>query len=333
MAMCVNTEWRNVNDTRNLLDIDHSVCDKGTKDNTQYDKYFTAMKNIYKKSEDETCLPVHRSCGWPKVESSLPLFVFSIGLEGAGHHLWTELFDKPVFDCVWKNARHYHRDIADGVPRQSAETLKSGFKEQFQLRRDNNLPPCKSIYDAEDSFPTGAIRKSGRIFMRPDLINLQKLDGKIFNIKYIIILRNVTDTALSALRRNFFYTVDEELRTVEHILTYLEAAIRSIPCHKIFIAHYEHVLADPNAYVTPLSDFLQLGPKGKQVLSSRLTGRPEKEKLPARKKHKLTQYKECKGLSEAVCYAKVESLMDTFLLDRSFLWPTFAGNGFTYKEG
>lgn len=34
------------------------------------------------------------------------------------------------------------------------------------------------------------------------------------------------DTALSALRRNFFTHVDQELRTVEHTLTYLEAALR-----------------------------------------------------------------------------------------------------------
>ena len=49
---------------------------------------------------------------------------------------------------------------------------------------------CRTIFDSEDSFPTGAIRKRGRIFMRPDIVNLQMLDGKLFNIKYLIILRN-----------------------------------------------------------------------------------------------------------------------------------------------
>jgi hypothetical protein len=46
--------------------------------------------------------------------------------------------------------------------------------------------------DAEDSFPTGAIRKTGRVFMHPDLVNLQLLDGVLFNTKYLIILRNIT---------------------------------------------------------------------------------------------------------------------------------------------
>ena len=38
----------------------------------------------------------------------------------------------------------------------------------------------------------------------------------------------IQDTALSALRRNFFSAVDPELRTVEHTLTYVEAAMRGL---------------------------------------------------------------------------------------------------------
>jgi hypothetical protein len=157
----------------------------------------------------------------------------SVGLEGAGHHLWTSLFAKPVFDCVWPNARHYQRDIGDGVPRTTVKQLSDGFKEQFKLRMESGQSPCTTIFDSEDSFPTGAIRKQGRIFNRPDLINLQKLDGVLFNIKYLVISRNVTDTALSALRRNFFSAIDPEIRTVEHTLTYIEAALRGVPCHKV----------------------------------------------------------------------------------------------------
>lgn len=50
----------------------------------------------------------------------------------------------------------------------------------------------RSIFDSEDSFPTGAIRAHGRIFMHPDLVNIQKLDGKLFNAKYLLIARNLT---------------------------------------------------------------------------------------------------------------------------------------------
>jgi hypothetical protein len=120
------------------------------------------------------------------------MFVISVGLEGAGHHLWTEILNEPVFDCVWTNARHYRRDIADGVPRLTPNELSQGIKEQFKLRVESGQQPCRRVYDAEDSFPTGAIRKHGRIFCRPDLINIQMLDGVLFHAKYLVIARNVT---------------------------------------------------------------------------------------------------------------------------------------------
>jgi hypothetical protein len=79
---------------------DQSFCDSQIKNKAEYSKYFQAMQNIYT-NEQGTCLPVHRECGWMKTNSRLPLFVLSVGLEGAGHHLWTEILDRPVFDCVW----------------------------------------------------------------------------------------------------------------------------------------------------------------------------------------------------------------------------------------
>ncbi len=63
---------------------------------------------------------------------------------------------------------------------------------------------------------------------------------------------------MSALRRNFFSFVDQELRTVEHTLTYIEAALSRVSCDKIFVAHYEQALADPTSLLEPLADFLEL---------------------------------------------------------------------------
>ncbi len=324
---------------RSLLDS----CDTRVKSNA-YDGYFRAMTNIYDTSSNfksmqsassvhDTCLATHKECGWtPSPRNNLPLFVLSVGLEGAGHHLWTEILDSPVFDCVWINARHYKRHIGDGVPRTTSSELKSGFFEMFKLRKEKGLPPCTSIYDAEDSFPTGAIRKQGRVFMRPDLVNLQKLDGVLFNIKYLLIMRNVTDTAMSALRRNFVTNVDLELRAVEHTLTYIEASLKRVPCSKIFLAHYEHILAEPNSYIKPLSAFLELDNKREDALRGRLT-KPGKH--VTRKVHKLTNYPDCvtAGLgSDAVaCYSALQTLLDDFFQERGYMWPSFAGNGFDYQ--
>ena len=186
-------QWNERNTSSRLL-LSDEFCDKSTPTNPLFTRYFNSMKKIYGNSAEGTCFPVHQTCGWPKTSNpkKLPLFVLSVGLEGAGHHLWTEILDQPVFDCVWINARHYMRDVGDGVPRTSVEQLKQGFREQFKGRADTGKPPCKRIYDAEDSFPTGAIRKSGRVFMRPDIVNLQQLDGVMFDLKYLLIIRNTT---------------------------------------------------------------------------------------------------------------------------------------------
>jgi hypothetical protein len=185
-----SSDWLDTTARRSLAE----ACNKNAGTNEGYAKYFAAMRSIYQNSLDHTCLAQHTKCGWPSTTTAnnLPLFVLSIGLEGAGHHLWTELLEQPVFDCVWINGRHYQRDIGDGVPRTTPMHLAAGFKEQFEMRKQTGKPPCRRIYDAEDSFPTGAIRKSGRVFMRPDLVNLEMLNGIIFNVKYLIIARNIT---------------------------------------------------------------------------------------------------------------------------------------------
>jgi hypothetical protein len=109
--------------------VTSAECDPTARGNLEYERYFDGMSTIYRGDARMTCLPQHMECGWPAVVSTgkkLPLLVMSVGLEGAGHHLWTELLKGPVFDCVWINARHYRRDIADGVPRLTPEELHDG---------------------------------------------------------------------------------------------------------------------------------------------------------------------------------------------------------------
>ena len=50
--------------------------------------------------------------------------------------------------------------------------------------------------DSEDSFPTGAIRAPGRVFMHPDLVNVNHVDGDVVNVKYLVIVRNTTVSPL-----------------------------------------------------------------------------------------------------------------------------------------
>ena len=113
-------------------------------------------------------------------------------------------------------------------------------------------------------------------------------------------------------------------------MTYIESAIKIIPCHKIFIAHYEHILSSPKSYIEPLSAFLELDKKAQNDLKRKLN---KDGTIPDRKLYKLTQYKECKDiLDEEKCYDMIQQNLDNFFGKRSFMWPTFAGNGY-YLNG
>ena len=145
----LQSKRRVLEDTENAL-----LCDSSTKNNPKYQSYFDGMKRIYKLDAQNTCLQAHIECGWPAViqpqldSKKLPLLVLSVGLEGAGHHLWTEILDEPVFDCVWKNARHYRRDIGDGVSRTTPEELEEGITDyQISMNLSHVNKFCCSAYN------------------------------------------------------------------------------------------------------------------------------------------------------------------------------------------
>ena len=82
------------------------TCDLTNVQRNEYSRYFSAMKPIYGDQYSETGLERRKKCGWQQQDTSatdLPTFVLSVGLEGAGHHLYSELFKEPVFDCLWVN--------------------------------------------------------------------------------------------------------------------------------------------------------------------------------------------------------------------------------------
>jgi len=79
--------------TRRLLSS--NGCDSSKVNHAGYEKYFKGMDNIHGGKEEGTCLPIHKGCGWQmppsekaSVKTNLPTFVLSVGLEGAGHHLY-----------------------------------------------------------------------------------------------------------------------------------------------------------------------------------------------------------------------------------------------------
>lgn len=214
-------------------------CELTDVQKNDYSRYFSALRPIYGDSYPQTGLEDRRKCGWKQPAANkpeLPMFVMSVGLEGAGHHLYSELFKEPVFDCLWvsldaalyclvkgkisilrtsdqrtalrqgcgrRRAENHPRDAEEGLARAVAIETQSRatslsvcsndiYDVPLNLRAAKGVCLLRSIFDAEDSFPTGAIRKNGRVFMHPDMVNTQKMHGDLFNVKYVLILRNTT---------------------------------------------------------------------------------------------------------------------------------------------
>jgi hypothetical protein len=50
----------------------------------------------------------------------------------------------------------------------------------------------RSIYSGVDPFPFAGPRVKGRVLHHMDLATLQQLDGDLFDIKYLLLVRNAT---------------------------------------------------------------------------------------------------------------------------------------------
>ena len=79
--------------------ITDAPCDRDA--TSSFSPYFKSMKKILEKRYlQDTCIPAHKRCGWPRSKSTLPLLVFAVGAEGSGHHMWQSILTG-VIDCVW----------------------------------------------------------------------------------------------------------------------------------------------------------------------------------------------------------------------------------------
>mmetsp|Transcript_13286 Transcript_13286/g.24538 ORF Transcript_13286/g.24538 Transcript_13286/m.24538 type:complete len:602 (-) Transcript_13286:131-1936(-) len=323
----------------------------------RYSAYFSALSRIYARAGNiqETCVPQYQACGWPRGDTNrgpdhdqqrpLPLLVVAIGGEGSGHHTWSNLMDG-VVDCILTETNQFKYRLIKKKATPSADNKKQrgrnkdkvfltekvleGFPhltaEELGQHMHQQVPPnCRTSFDALDSFPYGVTESRGRQMNHPDLVNLQQLDGIAFRLKYLVLVRNATDSTMSALGRRFVKNVDAAVRTVEMSLAYMDAALRGVPCHKTLIAYFEHVKARPADIVAPLAQFLELDDRGAQVLKSKLFAMSSRSF--SKRTYDYDYLGLCKGLQGMACNDRVRMHINDFLERRAYMWPTFAGHG------
>jgi hypothetical protein len=91
--------------SRNLMKKKNIIKKNCEKIPESYDRYLETLQEIYSNTNiEDTCASHHLKCGWPMTHrvstNDLPLYVFVIGIEGSGHHLWEGIL-KGVLDCNW----------------------------------------------------------------------------------------------------------------------------------------------------------------------------------------------------------------------------------------
>lgn len=113
--------------------------------------------------------------------------------------------------------------------------------------------------------------------------------------------------------------IDELLRGVETNLLYLEAALRAVPCHKMFIAYFEQFQADPLSFLSPLQTFLQLSPSKRDVLKKNLLIFQQERNERRREPYTFPPTICSKGVTHQACYRQVAPLpLNSFHYDFSF---------------
>lgn len=89
-----------------------------------------------------------------------------------------------------------------GFPHLTSQDLAMQLFEEYRTKLNSDKERCTSILNSLDSFPFGLVAKGhdatqrdghrGRAMNHADIINLQALDGVLFNVKYIVLARNLT---------------------------------------------------------------------------------------------------------------------------------------------
>ncbi|CAI7765128.1 unnamed protein product [Closterium sp. NIES-54] len=213
------------------------------------------------------CLSRYPSLPPPPVSSSYLPVNISIDRFNPDLHLTTSPGQKvasaqdPTGATVDCPKLPYSRHVYDFGVRMST-ALKSKLQDtNFYLR-------------ARDPFPMGRIRTP---LARPDLISLATFHGILYNLKLVVLVRNLTDTVLwSVLRRFHNDDVGLQARLIEDSMVYIDASLRTLPCGTFSLIDVDALVKRPKTASTALAQFLGLPGVAKEEVFSAIQRGKEK---------------------------------------------------------
>eukprot|EP00850_Spirogloea_muscicola_P006980 SM000034S12734 [mRNA] locus=s34:482360:484600:- [translate_table: standard] len=203
--------------------------------------------------------------------AALPTVVIFAGVEGSGHKFFEQVFrNLPVnftvvqfepelhltaLDSQFVSKEAKHKAAADsGCPKLPYARPLVEYVREMSLRL---AAAGKGPYlRARDSYPMGRVRTP---LARPDLVSFLELDGLLFKLKVVVIMRNLAAAVRSAFRAG--YHSDDlglQVRIVEDEMVYLDASVRMLPCGSYIVLDFDKVLERPELLAGGLAEFLEL---------------------------------------------------------------------------
>ncbi|CAI7832200.1 unnamed protein product [Closterium sp. NIES-53] len=220
----------------------------------------------------------------------LPRLFMFIGTEGSGHDLFEYIFSYlPVNISIDRFNPDLHLTTSPGQKVASAQDPTGAtvdcpklpysrhvydFGVRMSTALKSKLQDTNFYLRARDPFPMGRIRTP---LARPDLISLATFHGILYNLKLVVLVRNLTDTVLwSVLRRFHNDDVGLQARLIEDSMVYIDASLRTLPCGTFSLIDVDALVKRPKTASTALAQFLGLPGVAKEEVFSAIQRGKEK---------------------------------------------------------
>ncbi|CAI5944510.1 unnamed protein product [Closterium sp. NIES-65] len=220
----------------------------------------------------------------------LPRLFMFVGTEGSGHDLFEYIFSYlPVNISIDRFNPDLHLTSSSGQKVASAQDPTGAtvdcpklpysrhvydFGVRMSTALKSKLQDTNYYLRARDPFPMGRIRTP---LARPDLISLATFHGILYNLKLVVLVRNLTDTVLwSVLRRFHNDDVGLQARLIEDSMVYIDASLRTLPCGTFSLIDVDALVKRPKTASTALAQFLGLPGVAKEEVFSAIQRGKEK---------------------------------------------------------
>lgn len=269
--------------------------------------------------------------------SSLPLLVFVVGVEGSGHHLVEALIGRlsSYHMCEWIPGYHLYDPIGNGDLSKLYYTIveKDLYRERFQhlmnLFSEAKASNKSGVALVINSFPMG-YRSGMYATARPDLLDLKSFECKLYRIKFLVTRRHPLAAVISSVTRfnKERFTkygglsripaakrsdLDEKTlpysvraRITEDNLIYIDQQLRRLGCHQVFFVDNDRFVAETTrqSSLQALATFLELSDSERHVLqSTKLRAPITKIDIPP------------------LCDHCIERMLYDFFEERKMMWP------------